>query len=181
MLFTSRVSSILRPTRSHDSSHSPESGGSSRDDPAYMELIRGSSGRPVCLPRVLPLPALLLPDRGPPRHRRTGTQLASGLTQVCVSPSEPTRTNTVQAQGGRGAGPAGCVPLAHPDLVSPNFISLATAPPWRIPLKKDLLSQGLGAYGTRVQIYGTSMCGSWTGRGRLEWSTTGGGRDHHSG
>ncbi len=49
---------------------------------------------------------------------RTGTQLASGLTQVCVSPSEPTRTDTVQAQGGRGAGPAGCAPLAHPDLVS---------------------------------------------------------------
>ncbi len=55
---------------------------------------------------------------GPPRHRRTGTQLASGLTQVCVSPSEPTCTDTVQAQGGRGAGPAGCAPLAHPDLVS---------------------------------------------------------------
>ncbi len=36
-------------------------------------------------------------------------------------------------------------------------------------------------YGTHVQIYDlTSMCGSWTGRGRLEWSTTGGGRDHHS-
>ncbi len=58
-------------------------------------------GRPVCLPQVLPLPAVLLPDRGPPRHRRTGTQLASGLTQVCVSPSEPTRTDTVQAQGGQ--------------------------------------------------------------------------------
>ncbi len=90
----------------------------SRDDPADLESIRGSSGRPVCLPRVLPLPAVLLPDRGPPRHRRTGTQLASGLAQVCVSPSEPTRTDTVQAQGGRGAGPAGCAPLAHPDLVS---------------------------------------------------------------
>ncbi len=90
----------------------------SRDDPADLESIRGSSGRPVCLPRVLPLPAVLLPDRGPPRHRRTGTQLASGLTQVCVSPSEPTRTDSVQAQGGRGAGPAGCAPLAHPDLVS---------------------------------------------------------------
>ncbi len=89
----------------------------SRDDPADLESIRGSSGRPVCLPRVLPLPAVLLPDRGPPRHRRTGTQLASDLTQVCVSPSEPTRTDTVQAQGGRGAGPAGCAPLAHPDLV----------------------------------------------------------------
>ncbi len=90
----------------------------SRDDPADLESIRGSSGRPVCLPRVLPLPAVLLPDRGPPRHRRTGTQLASGLTQVCVSPSRPTRTESVQAQGGRGAGPAGCAPLAHPDLVS---------------------------------------------------------------
>ncbi len=41
-----------------------------------------------------------------------------GLTQVRVSPSEPTRTDTVQAQGGRGAGLAGCAPLAHPDLVS---------------------------------------------------------------
>ncbi len=88
----------------------------SRDDPADLESIRGSLGRPVCFPRVLPLPAVLLSDRGPPRHRRTGTQLASSLTQVCVSPSEPTRTDTVQAQGGRGAGPAGHAPLAHPDL-----------------------------------------------------------------
>ncbi len=90
----------------------------SRDDPADLESIWGSSGRPVSFPRVLPLPAVLLSDRGPPRHRRTGTQLASGLTQVCVFPSEPTRTDTVQAQGGRGAGPAGRAPLAHPDLVS---------------------------------------------------------------
>ncbi len=65
-----------------------------------------------------PMPAVFLPERGPPRHRRTGTQLASGLTQVCISPSEPTRTDTVQAQVGRGAGPAGCAALAHPDLVS---------------------------------------------------------------
>ncbi len=36
-------------------------------------------------------------------------------------------------------------------------------------------------YGTRVQICGTSMCGSWTGRGRPERSTTGSGRDHRSG
>ncbi len=69
-------------------------------------------------PESSQVPAVLFPDRGPPRHRRTGTQLALGLTQVCVSPSEPTRTDTVQAQGGRGAGPAGCAPLAHPDLVS---------------------------------------------------------------
>ncbi len=95
----------------------------SRDDPADLESIWGSSGGPVCFPRVLPLPAVFFPDRGPPRHRRTGTQLASGLTQVCVSPSEPTRTDTVQAQGGRGAGPAGCAPLAHPDLVSQTHFS----------------------------------------------------------
>ncbi len=59
-----------------------------------------------------------LPDRGPPRHGRTGTQLASGSMQVCISPSEPARTDTVQSQGGRGAGPAGRAVLAHPDLVS---------------------------------------------------------------
>ncbi len=52
--------------------------------PADLELIRGSSGRPVCFPRVLPLPAVFLPDRGPPWHRRTGTQLASGFMQLCV-------------------------------------------------------------------------------------------------
>ncbi len=38
--------------------------------------------------------------------------------QVCISPSEPARTDTVQSQGGRGAGPAGRAVLAHPDLVS---------------------------------------------------------------
>ncbi len=90
----------------------------SRDDPADLESIRGSSGRPVCFPRVLPLPAVFLPDRGPPRHGRTGTQLASGSMQVCISPSEPARTDTVQGQGGQGAGPAGRAVLAHPDLVS---------------------------------------------------------------
>ncbi len=40
---------------------------------------------------------------------------------------------------------------------------------------------GSAPYGTRVQICGTSMCGSWTGRGRLKRSTTGSGTDHHSG
>ncbi len=47
-----------------------------RDDPADLESIRGSSGRPVCLPRVLPLPAALLPDRGPPSLTEGCTQLA---------------------------------------------------------------------------------------------------------
>ncbi len=75
--------------------------------PADLESIRASSGGPVCFTQVLPLPAVFFPDQEPPRHGRTGTQLASGFTQVYISPSEPTRTNTVQAQGGREAGPAG--------------------------------------------------------------------------
>ncbi len=53
----------------------------------------------------------------PPLHGRTGTQLASGSTQVCVFPSEPPRTDTVQGQGGRGAGLVGCAFLAHQDMV----------------------------------------------------------------
>ncbi len=47
-----------------------------RGSPAYLEMLRGRSGRPVCLPGHVPLPAVLLPIRGDPRHRRTGTQLA---------------------------------------------------------------------------------------------------------
>ncbi len=90
----------------------------SRDDLADLESIRGSSNRPVCFPRILPLPAVFFPDRGLPQHGCTGTQLASVFTQVCASPSEPTCTDTVQAQGGQGAGPVGRAALAHPDLFS---------------------------------------------------------------
>ncbi len=69
--------------------------------------------------RLKSLRAVHIPGELPhPRHGRTGTQLASGSMQVCISPSEPARTDTVQGQGGRGAGPAGRAVLAHPDLVS---------------------------------------------------------------
>ncbi len=92
----------------------------SRDDPADLESIRGSSGRPVCLPRVLPLPAVLLPDRGPPRHRRTGTQLASGLTQVCVSPSEPTCTDNCASSGRTRSRSCWLRPIGPPGPGFPN-------------------------------------------------------------
>ncbi len=88
-----------------------------RGSPADLETLRGCSGRPVCLPGHVPLPAVLLPVRGDPRHGRAGTQLASGSTQICVSPSEPSRTDPVQGQGGRGAGPLGGTILAQSDLV----------------------------------------------------------------
>ncbi len=63
----------------------------SRDDPSDLESIRGSSG-------------------GPSHCLRPYASMRF--------PSGPTRTDTVQAQGGRGAGPAGCAALAHSDLVS---------------------------------------------------------------
>ncbi|KAI2646313.1 hypothetical protein H4Q32_029571 [Labeo rohita] len=72
-----------------------------RDSPADLEPFRGGPDRSVCFPRILPLPAVLLPQRGSqqPRQGRTGTQLASGA-QVRLSPSEPPCTDTVQDQGG---------------------------------------------------------------------------------
>ncbi len=68
--------------------------------PADLETHRGRSGRPVCLPGHVSLPVVFLPVRGDPRYRCAGMQLALGLTQICVSPSEPSRTDPVQGQGG---------------------------------------------------------------------------------
>ncbi len=50
----------------------------SQDGPADLEVFRSRSGRPVFLFWDLPLPVVLLPDRGNTRHGRTGTQLAVG-------------------------------------------------------------------------------------------------------
>ncbi|KAI2660982.1 Tyrosine recombinase slr0733 [Labeo rohita] len=96
--------------------------------PETVQLIwshfGGAPYRSVCFPRILPLPAVLLPQRDSqqPRQGRTGTQLTSGA-QVRLSPSEPFCTDTVQDQGGRGAGSAGCAILAHPDLVPRTHFS----------------------------------------------------------
>ncbi len=89
----------------------------SPDGPADSKTFRTRTGRPVRVPRDVSLPVVLLPDRRNTRHRRTGTQLAAVPSQVCNSPSEPSRTDTVQDQGGRGADPARGAILAHPDLV----------------------------------------------------------------
>ncbi len=89
-----------------------------RGTPADLETLRGRSGRPVCLPGHVSLPVVFLPVRGDPRYRCAGMQLASGLTPICVSPSEPSRTDPVQGQGGRGASPLGGALLAQSDMVS---------------------------------------------------------------
>ncbi len=144
----------------------------SRDDPADLESIWGSSGRPVRFPRVLPLPAVFLPDRGPPRHGCTGTQLASGFTQVCISPSEPDRTDTVQGQGGRGAGPAGCAVLAHLDLVSRTH-SPRDSPSLAHSSEEVPPFSGVRHHMAPAFRSVEPSCVARTGRSRLKWSTTG--------
>ncbi len=58
----------------------------------------------------------------------------------------------------------------------PELMLLATAPPWQIPLRRDLLSQ---RGGTRVQTCGISTYGPWTGRGGSRWATSSGSKHHH--
>ncbi len=88
-----------------------------KNGPADLETFRTRTGRPVCIPRDFSLPVVLLPERENTRHGRAGTQLAARPSQVCISPSELSRTDTVQDQGGRGAGPARGAIVAHSDLV----------------------------------------------------------------
>ncbi len=100
--FTFRACSTGQPTSCHEL-RSPESGDSI---PRRPSLLRDFS-----LPVVYSLTEETLGTEC------TGTQLAAGPPQVCVSPSEHSRTDTVQDQGGRGAGLARGAVLAHSDLV----------------------------------------------------------------
>ncbi len=89
----------------------------SPDGPADLATFWTRTGRPVRVPRDVALPVVLLPDRWNTRHGRTGTQLAAGPSQICISPSEPSRRDSVQGQRGRGADPARGTILAYQDLV----------------------------------------------------------------
>ncbi len=108
------------------------------------------------------------------------TQLASGLMQVCVSPVSLLAQTLCKLREDE----------EQVLLVAPHWPTRTWFPnsfPSRQHLHGAFLWGRTSFLRARhhmapaVQIYGTSMCGSWTGRGRLEWSTTGGGRDHHSG
>ncbi|XP_051535281.1 uncharacterized protein LOC127429940 [Myxocyprinus asiaticus] len=101
----------------------PPSGG-----PADLESIRQAQVHLFASQESSPLPALVRPDRGPPRHRRAGTQLAPWHAQICVSPSEPACTDPVQGQGGSGAGRPGSTLLARPDVVLGPHASRDSSP-----------------------------------------------------
>ncbi len=102
----------------------PSPGGS-----ADLGTVRSCSGRTVCISRNHPVPGVLLPNRGNALHGCTGTQLAPGPAQICVPPSEATSTDTVQDQGGRGAGLVSGSILAQQDLVPGTHAPRGSPPP----------------------------------------------------
>ncbi len=115
----------------------------SQDDPADLESFWGSPGRPVCFPRVLPLPAVLLPDRGPPRQNALAHSWPRALYKYAFHPVSLLAQTLCKVREDEEQ-----VLLVAPYWPTRTWFSelmlLVTAPPWRIPLRKDLLSQGLG-------------------------------------
>ncbi len=126
----------------------------SPDGPADLATFWTRTGRPVRVPRDVALPVVLLPDRWNTRHGRTGTQLAAGPSQICISPSEPSRTDTVQGQRGRGADPA-----RLPGLGSQSWCSSWQPLPGRFLWGRIYWLRDGAPYGTRVQTSGNFMSG----------------------
>ncbi len=91
-------------------------------NPADLESVQSCSCRPVCISINRPLPVVLLPIRGNARHGLCSHWHTAGprVYANMHSPSEPTSTDTVQDQGGWGAGPVSGSILAQQDLVPGN-------------------------------------------------------------
>ncbi len=92
-------------------------------------------------------------------------------TQICVSPSEPSRTDTVQGQGGRGAGPLSGAILAQSGLVPRNDA------PRDSPSLANSSEEGSPFSEKGHPLAPT--CGPWTGRGGSRWTTSCGSEHHH--
>ncbi len=99
----------------------------------------------------------------------TGT-LAHSWPYVSMHLPQWACSHRQQGQGGRGAGPAGRAIVTDPDMVSRTHFPRNSP---SLAHERTSFLRGSAPYGTRVQICGTFMCGSWMGRGRLEWSSTG--------
>ncbi|KAL0173927.1 hypothetical protein M9458_029895, partial [Cirrhinus mrigala] len=84
--------------------------------PTDLGSIWPGTSRSLCLTGIHPLPVVVRSNRGSPQYRCTGTQLAEGPAQVCVSPSEPHCTDSVQSQGGQGTDSLGSPLLAQQNL-----------------------------------------------------------------
>ncbi len=150
----------------------------SPDGPADLETFRTCTGRPVCIPRDFSLPVVLLPDRGNTRHGCADTQLAAGSSHVCFNPSETLckiREDEEQVLL--------MAPYWPTRTWFPELMLLVTAPPWRIPLRKDLLTQRRDTLWQpcpdlwKLHVWS----GPWMGRGSSRWPTPRGSQHHHFG
>ncbi len=119
-------------------------------------------------------PVVLHPIWGNAGHRCTGTQLAPGPAQKCVPPSEPTSTDTVQDQGGLGAGPVSGSIIGPMGPGSRNSCFSWQPLPGRFLWGRICFFRDGAPSGTLVQTCGNSMCGPWMGHGGSRWPTPGG-------
>ncbi len=101
-------------------------------------------------------------------------QLALGPTQIFVSPSEPSRTDPVQGQGGRGASPFGGALLVQSDLVP------RTDAPRDSPSLANSSEEGSPFSEKGHPLAPASLTyGPWMGRGGSRWATSSGSKHYH--
>ncbi len=152
----------------------------SRDDPSDLESIRGSSGGPVCFSRVLSASCIFPWPRAPSAQMHWHTAGLRFYASMCFPQWAYSHRHC--ASSGRTRNRSCWLRhIGPPGPGFPNSFPSQQHLPGAFLWGRTSSLRGSAPYGTRVQIYGTSMCGSWMGRGRLERSTTGSGRDHHSG
>ncbi len=126
--------------------------------PQMVQLIwrRFRATQVDLLPLQKPLTAsCLFPDWENTRQGCSGTQLTPGPAKICIPPSEPPCTDSVQSQGGLGAGPVGGVLLAQMDLV-PRTDAPCDSPSLAVSSEEGSTFSEMG---TRVQTSGNSMSG----------------------
>ncbi|KAL0152396.1 hypothetical protein M9458_052119, partial [Cirrhinus mrigala] len=64
--------------------------------PADLESVRPGTSRSLCLTGIHPLPVVVQTNRGPPRYRCSGTQLAEGPTQnLVLGPGAPSISSSL--------------------------------------------------------------------------------------
>ncbi len=124
---TFQGSSIVQPTRSHDSSCSLENGDSIPRQSGWSGVDSGKLRWTCLLPTTPPTASCITPWPRPPLHGHAGFTAGLGLyaSTVCVPPSSLLAQTLCKVR-------------------EDEVMLLATASPWRIPLRQDLLSQGLG-------------------------------------
>ncbi len=131
----------------------------SPDGPADLATFWTRTGRPVRVPRDVALPVVLLPDRWNTRHGRTGTQLAAGPSQICISPSEPSRTDSVQRSERKRSRSCSWHHTGLPGLGSQSWCSSWQPLPGRFLWGRIYWLRDGAPYGTRVQTSGNFMSG----------------------